>query len=292
MIVSRGQAVEIGGRFRIPDVLAQSGAVLVEVGTTNRTYLSDYEAACTESTALLLRVHHSNFRMTGFVAETGITEMVALGRRRSVPVLNDLGSGCLVDTTALRLDHEPTVQESVAAGADITVFSGDKLLGGPQSGLVVGRRDLVERIRRHPLARALRCDKVTLAALHATLLHYLRGEALEKVPVLMMLARRQEDVMAQASRWKEVLPLPGAHVAPSLATVGGGALPGSTIPSAALVIDPTNWPLSVDALAARLRAASPPVVARVEDDRVWLDPRTVQPEEESALVRTVRSVLA
>ncbi|MDP9382468.1 MAG: L-seryl-tRNA(Sec) selenium transferase [Chloroflexota bacterium] len=287
VVVSRGQSVEIGGRFRIPDVCEQSGATLREVGTTNRTYASDYRDAVTEQTALLLKVHRSNFFLSGFVANVDIEEMVGLGDSRSIPVLNDLGSGCMVDTELFGLRHEPTVQESVRAGAGLTLFSGDKLLGGPQAGLIVGRRDLVERVRRHPLARALRCDKVTLAALHATLLHYLRGEHLEQVPTLRMLGLSQAELSGRAQRWRDALALPGVEVVPVASAVGGGSLPDAELPSAALVIDPSHFGVSADEYARRLRAGENPIMARVERDRIWLDPRTVQPDEERVLLESL-----
>jgi L-seryl-tRNA(Ser) seleniumtransferase len=291
VIVSRGQSVEIGGRFRIPDVCDQSGARLREVGTTNRTYASDYEAAVTEETALLLMVHRSNFHMSGFVADVTIPELAEVARARGLTVLHDLGSGCMVDTARWGLRHEPTVPESVRGGAHLTLFSGDKLLGGPQAGLVVGRRDLVERLRRHPLARALRCDKATLAALHATLLHYLRGEAEERVPALRMLARSPEDIEAQVSSWRDSLGLPGAQVRPSRSAVGGGTLPGSELPSAALVLEPAGWGVGAEELARRLRHAEAPVVGRIAEDLLWLDGRAVSPEEEPDLLGSVRAAV-
>ena len=208
VVISRGQLVEIGGGFRIPDVMRQSGARLVEVGTTNRTHLRDFEAALTADTALLLRVHSSNFKQIGFVSEVSLAEMVELGHKTGVPVLDDLGSGSLLDTSRYGLAAEPMVQESVAVGADLTTFSGDKLLGGPQAGLIVGREALVARLRHHPLARALRVDKSTLAALQATLLHYLRGEAEREAPVWRMIATPVQELEARAAAWAaELRPL-------------------------------------------------------------------------------------
>lgn len=291
VIVSRGQSVEIGGKFRIPDVCAQSGATLREVGTTNRTYASDYEDAVSDQTALLLKVHRSNFFVSGFVADVEIEEMARIGREMSLPVVNDLGSGCLVDTTRFGLRHEPTVQKSVAAGAGLTLFSGDKLLGGPQAGLVVGRGELVERVRRHPLARALRCDKVTLAALYATLRHYARGEQYESIPTLRMLGLTADEIRARAEQWRDALSPAGIAVRPSASTVGGGSLPDAELPSAALVLDPAEYGLTPNALAQRLRTGDTPVMARSEQDRVWLDPRTVQPDEEPALLAAIGSAL-
>jgi len=286
VIISRGQLIEIGGGFRIPEVMAQSGARLVEVGTTNRTYLRDFEAAIGPATALLLRAHRSNFQITGFTEDVTLEELVALGRRHGLPVVNDLGSGTLLDTSAFGLVTEPTVQQSVEAGASLTTFSGDKLLGGPQGGIIVGQKALVERLRRHPLTRALRVDKTTLAGLQATLLHYLRGEAVEKVPVWRMIAMPLADIRARAEAWAAQLRAAGipATVRQAHSTVGGGSLPGQTLPTAVVALEPT----SPDALAARLRAQEPPVITRIEEDRLLLDPRTVLPEEDQALLAAVR----
>lgn len=289
VVVSRGQSVEIGGRFRIPEVIAQSGAILREVATANRTYSDDYERGCTERTAALLKVHRSNFTVSGFVHEPSLAEMVQVARKFGVPVVNDLGSGCLIETESLGLAHEPTVSESVAAGADITTFSGDKLLGGPQAGLIVGRRELVERIRRHPLMRAMRCDKGTLAALHATLLHYIRGDAGSEIPTLWMLGRRPADLEQTVRRWSSMLPHPGTSIRTCASAVGGGALPGAALESFALVLDPSAVGSSAGALGAALRAGSPAVLARAEHDLVWLDARTVLPEEEAPLLDAVRA---
>ncbi len=291
VVVSRGQAVEIGGRFRIPDVCEQSGAVLREVGTTNRTYASDYATACSERTAVLLRVHLSNFRMQGFVAEASVEELALVAREHGVWLLDDLGSGALVDTAQLGLRHEPTVQESVRAGADVTMFSGDKLLGGPQAGLLIGRREAIQKIRRHPLARALRCDKVTLSAMHATLRHYMRGDHMHRIPTLAMLATTEAQVRDRAERWKGDLQAPGTEVLSCAGAVGAGSIPVSHLPSAALVIDPAAYVLSADELSSRLRRASTPVIGRIEQDRVWLDPRTVQLDEEADLLEAVRCSL-
>jgi L-seryl-tRNA(Ser) seleniumtransferase len=288
VIVSRGQAVEIGGGFRIPDVLRQSGAALVEVGTTNRTYLQDYAAAIGERTALLMRIHTSNFRLTGFVHETSLAELAALGRARGVPVLDDLGSGTLLPTARYGLAPEPTVQESVAAGADLVTFSGDKLLGGPQAGLIVGRAALVERLRRHPLARALRVDKTTIAGLEATLLAYLRGRATEEIPIWRMIAADIAGLQARAGRLAAALGPGHAEVVASSAAVGGGSLPGETLPSAAVAL-PGSDP---DRLAARLRRGDPPVVGRIAEGRVLLDMRSVLPEQDEALRRALRAALA
>lgn len=288
VLISRGQLIEIGGGFRIPEVMAQSGARLIEVGTTNRTHLSDYEAplARGEDVALIFRAHHSNFRMIGFVAEVPIADLAALGARYGVPVLDDLGSGALLDTAAFGLAHEPMVQESLAAGAAVVCFSGDKLLGGPQAGILVGRRELIDRMRHHPLLRALRPDKLTLAALSATLLHYWKGEAPRAIPVWRMIAAGPAELEARARSWAAALQADGipAAVCPARSTVGGGSLPGETLPSAALVLRPAD----PEAFAARLRRAQPPVVARIQEGAVWFDARTVLPEQEADLLKAIR----
>jgi L-seryl-tRNA(Ser) seleniumtransferase len=290
VVVSRGQLVEIGGGFRIPDVLRRSGATLVEVGTTNRTYARDYEAAIGERTRMLLTVHRSNFRLSGFVHDAALEELVELGRRRDVWVVDDLGSGTLIPTRPYGLGEEPTVQERVRAGADLVTFSGDKLLGGPQAGILVGRREAIERVKRHPLMRALRLDKVTLAALAATLAHYERGEATAKIPVWRAIAEPVEALAARARRWREALAaeIPAIAVRDGRSAVGGGSLPEVTLPTCLLAI-PARDP---DGFLAALRRADTPVVARVEDGQVVLDPRTVGPHEGDALLAGVRAALA
>jgi L-seryl-tRNA(Ser) seleniumtransferase len=289
VIVSRGQLVEIGGGFRIPDVLRRSGAALIEVGTTNRTYLQDFEAALTERTRILLSVHRSNFRLTGFTRDVSLAELVELGQRAGVWVVDDLGSGTLLPTTPYGLGDEPTVQDRVRAGADLVCFSGDKLLGGPQAGVLVGRREAVELCKRNPLLRALRVDKITLAGLTATLAHYERGDAERKVPVWRAISEKAEGLRERARRWLAALgPLgQGAEVRESVSAVGGGSLPEVTLPTHVLALPPKN----AGALAARLRQADPPVIARIEEDRVLLDPRTVMPGEDEDLLAAVRAAL-
>ncbi len=287
VLISRGQLIEIGGGFRIPEVMAQSGARLVEVGTTNRTHLQDYEQALAEEPdiALILYAHTSNFRIVGFTATVELPELVELGESYYIPVMADLGSGALLDTAAFGLAHEPTVQESVAAGAAVVCFSGDKLLGGPQAGIIVGKAEWVEPMKRHPLARALRADKLCLAGLQATLMHYLRDEATTHIPVWRMIAAPVEELERRARRWQRALRRAGirAEVVEGRSTVGGGSLPGETLPTRLLAL-PVPDP---DRTAAALRRGDPPVVARIEEDRLVLDPRTVLPEEEDALLRRV-----
>jgi L-seryl-tRNA(Ser) seleniumtransferase len=292
VIVSRGQLVEIGGGFRVPDVMAESQARLIEVGTTNRTHLRDYVTAleANEDVALILRAHHSNFRIVGFTTEPSLAELVALGAERTLPVMDDLGSGALLDTAQYGLAHEPMVQESVAAGASVVCFSGDKLLGGPQAGIIVGKTEYVEPLKRHPLARALRADKLCLAALQATLLHYLKGEAAEQVPVWRMIATGLAEIERRARRWRRSLRQAGveAEVVDGESTVGGGSLPGETLPTKLVALAVPH----PDQLAAALRAADPPVIARIEEDRLVLDPRTVQAEEERRLLEVVKEALS
>jgi L-seryl-tRNA(Ser) seleniumtransferase len=281
VIISRGQLVEIGGGFRIPDVMRQSGATLVEVGTTNRTYIRDYEASITETTAALMRVHRSNFRLVGFIHEPSLPEMATLAAERDLLLFDDLGSGTLVDTTPYGLAHEPTIQESVAAGATLVTCSGDKLLGGPQAGLILGQAELIAQLKLFPLTRALRVDKTTLAGLQATLRHYLLGEAIEKVPVWQMISQDEDALAQRANAWVRELRGLGveAESIPGRSTVGGGSLPGETLPThlVALAAD------SPDGVAASLRAGEPPVIARIEEGRLVLDPRTVLPEQETDL---------
>jgi L-seryl-tRNA(Ser) seleniumtransferase len=281
VILSRGQLVEIGGGFRIPDVMRQSGASLVEVGTTNRTYVRDYEAAITENTVALMRVHRSNFRLLGFTHEPTLAEMVDLATRQDLYLFDDLGSGTLLDTAPYGLAHEPMIQESVVAGASLVSCSGDKLLGGPQAGIILGRADLIARLKRFPLTRALRVDKTTLAGLQATLRHYLLGEATDEVPVWRMISQDESTLDRRARTWTRKLKGLGlqAAVVPGLSAVGGGSLPGETLPSRLVALDVA----SPDAVAARLRAGEPPVISRIEDDRIVFDPRTVLPEQEPAL---------
>jgi L-seryl-tRNA(Ser) seleniumtransferase len=270
VLVSRGELIEIGDGFRIPDVLARSGARLREVGTTNRTRAADYERACGPETALLLRVHQSNFRLVGFTEQPTLAELSQVARSHRVPLVDDLGSGALAG-----LGDEPTARESLTAGADLVCFSGDKLLGGPQAGIVVGRAELVELLRRHPLQRALRADKLTLAALEGTLALHL--EAPERIPVLRML---REDVTAVRERAERLAELVGGAVEETVARAGGGALPLAELPSYACAVE--------EELATKLRTGEPPVVALVRDGRTLLDCRTISDDELEAVAAAVR----
>ena len=290
VIVSRGEAVEIGGGFRVPDVLAQSGATLVEVGTTNRTYAADFLRAVNEKTAAILSVHASNFKVIGFTSSPSIAELAEVTHQRNLLLMHDLGSGCLLDTAAYGMAHEPMPQESIAAGADLALFSGDKLLGGPQCGVIVGRADVVQRMASHPLARAFRVDKLSLAALTATLMHYVKGEAPSTVPVWAMIATTVEELSERVIGWSHSLGHLG-EVVPGESTVGGGSLPGETLPTCLLALDAAGIPGGANELARRLRMCATPIVARVQDDRVLLDPRTVSLDDDPVLLRAVSSAL-
>ncbi len=291
VVISRGELVEIGGGFRIPDILRQSGARLVEVGTTNRTRLDDYAHAINPQTAALLKVHRSNFRLVGFTATVEISELAELAAQLEPPlaVLNDLGSGTLLDSTQFGLAYEPTVQDSVLAGADLTMFSGDKLLGGPQAGIIVGRKTWIEQLRRQPLTRALRVDKTTLAALQATLTAYIRGTAAEEIPVWRMISATAEELRKRAQTWAAALREAGvaAEVRTGESMVGGGSLPGQTLPTTLLAL-PAERP---HLLAQQLRLARPAVVPRIEDDMVLFDPRTVLVEQEGLMLQTLLNTL-
>lgn len=283
VIVSRGEAVEIGGGFRIPDVMRRSGATLVEVGTTNRTYARDYGAAVTSKTAAILKVHPSNFSVQGFTHEPELAELVAVGKEHGIPVLNDLGSGTLLDTRRFGMEREPTVQDSVTDGAAITMFSGDKLLGGPQAGIICGDKELVDRVASHPLARAMRTDKMALAALTATLLSYLRETAESEIPIWRMISATDEAIRERATHWQQAAGV--GELKPSRSTVGGGSLPGETLPTTVLAISAQG---DADSLAAKLRSANPPVIARIHEGELLLDPRTVLPEEDDQVIAALK----
>ncbi len=295
VVVSRGQLVEIGGSFRMPDVMATSGAVLREVGTTNKTHLRDYEAAVSDSTGAILRVHHSNYRIVGFAEEPPIEALVALGRSRGVPVIDDIGSGALVDLARFGLATEPLVPVSVKAGADVVCFSGDKLIGGPQSGLIVGRAEAIQKIRKNPLARAFRCGKLSLAALEATLKLFLAPDKLtERHPIYRMLAATPAELESRGSRLAAALrqSLPGSAaitVENGESQVGSGAVPVETLPSKVLAVRAPH--ISPEDLARRLRLGTPPVFARIHKDAVLFDLRTIQPGEEVLVERALKDVL-
>jgi L-seryl-tRNA(Ser) seleniumtransferase len=295
-LVSRGELIEIGGSFRIPEIMAAGGVKLVEVGTTNKTHRDDYQQAIGPDTALILKVHTSNYRILGFTSAVSGEELAALGREHGIPVLEDLGSGLLIDPAASRLPSEPTVREVLATGIDVVTFSGDKLLGGPQAGLIAGNREIVARLKKHPLARALRLDKMTLAALEATLRLYLDPpRALREIPALRMLAVSADELR---SRCLELLPplqaaagdKAGIEIIAATGTVGGGAMPLAELPGFALAVAPRH--ISLPQLSERLRKSTPPVIGRVQDDRLLLDPRTLLPGEEKLLIAALGQALA
>ena len=293
VIISRGQLVEIGGGFRVPDVMRQSGCLLVEVGTTNRTRVSDYEAALSERSAVLLAVHPSNFVISGLTESTPVAALAELAHRHNLLVMDDLGSGCLLDSAQYGLAHEPMPQESLAAGADVVCFSGDKLLGGPQAGILVGKAEILERIAKNPLMRAMRIDKMTLAALEATLRHYQRDEAAQHIPIWRMIAARPERIASRAARWAHKLQAQGiaARTQRGESTVGGGSLPGETLPTTLLAIDAAHVSLSLDELARQLRMRNIPIITRILRDTLLLDPRTVLEEQDKEVVLGLLEIL-
>jgi len=284
VVISRTQLVEIGGGFRLPDVMKQSGAKLVEIGATNKVRLADYENELSDA-ALVMRAHRSNFKLVGFTEEPELKEIVDLAHKANVIVVDDLGSGALIDTAKYGIAHEPTVQESLAAGVDLVCFSGDKLLGGPQAGIIVGKKALIDRIKKHPLARAVRADKTCLAGVTATLTHYLKDEAEREIPIVRMMSLTPEQVRSRAEAWQAVLGQ--GEVVESESTVGGGSLPGESMPTFVLSLQVK----SPDKFLKKLREANPPVIARTENDKVLLDPRTVILEQDQTLLTTLKSLV-
>lgn len=295
VVVSRGELVEIGGSFRIPDVMAKSGGILSEVGTTNRTHLTDYENAIDEQTALLLKVHKSNYSVVGFSAEVTLRDLVALGRKHDLPVMEDLGSGTFIDFSRYGLSKEPTVQDSVAAAADVITFSGDKLLGGPQAGLIVGKKAAIDRIKKNPLTRALRIDKLTLAALESTLrLYRSEPEAVRLIPTLRMMLQPISVLEENAGRLKALLTAVGGkrlriEILDLISRPGGGSLPLLELPSKGLGISVAE--MSANSLEKHLRRSSPPIIGRIEEDRVVMDMRTLQDDELEIIQRAFANLL-
>jgi len=286
-LVSRTQLIEIGGGFRIPDVMAQSGTILHEIGTTNRVNLKDYQQAIAEHPIkLVLRAHRSNFRLVGFTSEPALEEIATVSHEAGLPVVDDLGSGSLLDTAEYGLEHETTVMESLAAGADLVCFSGDKLLGGPQAGIIVGKKDLVQKLRKHPIARAVRADKMALAGLSATLLHYLKGEAEKKIPIWQMISMDLKRIESRAMQWTRFLK--GARMISGETAVGGGSLPGERLPTWLVALEVPN----PSKFLSLLRTTHPPIIARVDGEQVMIDPRTVLPQQEGALLVELQNALA
>jgi L-seryl-tRNA(Ser) seleniumtransferase len=284
VVISRTQLVEIGGGFRVPDVMKQSGAKLVEVGTTNKARISDYREALAEPTALVMRAHRSNFKIVGFTEEPELKEIVDVAHQANVIVVDDLGSGALLDTAKYGLAHEPTVQESLAAGVDLVCFSGDKLLGGPQAGIIIGKKELIDKIKKHPLARAVRADKICLAGITATLLHYLKDEVEREIPIWKMMSLALDQLKTRAEEWREELGK--GEVIQSESTVGGGSLPEECVSTFVLALNVK----SPDKLMKRLRESRPPIIARVENDTILFDPRTVLDNE--MFISNLKSLLS
>jgi len=297
VIVSRGELVEIGGSFRMPDVMRMSGAVLREVGTTNKTHLYDYERAINENTALIMKVHRSNFRISGFVEEVSSSELVALAKQHNIPVVFDLGSGCLIDLKRYGIPDEPTVQEVLKTGVDIVTFSGDKLLGGPQAGIILGKKEYIERLRRSPLARVLRVDKFTLSGLEATLYEYLDEQrAIETIPTLRMLLekpdkikKRAQEIARRLKKTEGLLSKALINIEEDFSQAGGGSLPEVNLKTYCVSIKPLR--ISCNNLEERLRLADPPVIARLKEDRLLLDARTILEEDIDPLVEVLAGVL-
>ncbi len=285
VIVSRGQAVEIGGGFRIPDVLRQSGATLVEVGTTNRTYVRDYAEAITERTAMILQVHTSNFQMQGFVHHAELSELADLAHQRGILLVDNLGSGSFIDVSTYGLAAEPLIPDRIKAGADIVCFSGDKLIGGPQAGIIIGKQAPIGLLAKHPLLRAVRLDKLAIAAMQATLQSYVMQRATAEIPIWQMIHRSSDELHQRATTIVQSLPAPW-HVQASTSTIGGGSLPGQTLPSWALVCPHTH----PDALARQLRHAVIPIIGRIQDGALWLDLRAVAPSDDSILTTTLTNL--
>lgn len=285
VLVSRTQMVEIGGGFRIPDVMRQSGAKLVEIGTTNRLHLSDYENALREPAAMVLCTHHSNFKIVGFTNEPSLQEICSLVHQKGVLIFHDLGSGALLDTAKYGLPHEPMVQESLQAGVDVVSFSGDKLLGGPQAGIILGKKELIQKIKKHPLARALRPDKLCLAGISQTLLTYLTGKAESEIPLWQMISLSAQTIHQRAVLWKENLGC--GDIIEGRSMIGGGSLPDESLPTFLLAIHAKK----PDQFLKTLREQSVPIIARIEDGRILLDPRTVFPHQEKLFLESLKQVL-
>jgi L-seryl-tRNA(Ser) seleniumtransferase len=294
-IVSRGELVEIGGSFRMPEVMAASGAILREVGTTNKTHLHDYEGAINDNTALIAKIHKSNFRVVGFAEEVSVEDLVNLGRKYQIPVMFDLGSGCLIDLKPFGISDEPVVKDIVNSGVDITTFSGDKLLGGPQGGVIVGKREYIERIQKNPITRAMRIDKLTLAGFEATLMEYIDEEGVvENIPTLRMLLQRPEEIKGRANRIARRLKkeIQNAQIAvmADLSRAGGGSLPEVDFPTYVVSIKTDD--LSVNEIETRLRAGDPPIISRIREDSLILDARTVREIDLVELVRGVKAAFS
>lgn len=291
VIVSRGEAVEIGGGFRIPDIISNSSANLVEIGTTNKTYVHDYETAINDKSGCILMVHTSNFKITGFTHSADISDLVKLSSSKGLPIIQDLGSGTLIDTRDFNLDYEPTIQDSIKSGIDLVLFSGDKLLGGPQSGIIVGKKKYLDLIKKHPIARAIRIDKLNLTALSSTLLHYIKGEAIDKIPVWKMISADIESLKARVIDWQNKITIE-SNIIEGQSTIGGGSLPGQILPTYLLSISGLKIDCGVNEFFNKLLNNKFPIVARIEKNNIIFDPRTVLGDEDSKLIDGINSVYA
>ena len=290
VIVSRGEAVEIGGNFRIPEIASSGSTTLKEVGTTNRTYARDYANAVDSNTGAFLKVHTSNFKVSGFTHETSLTELCELSRTHKVPVIFDIGSGCLVKTEVFGLGHEPMPQEAIKAGVDITLFSGDKLLGGPQAGIIIGKKHFIDTLKQHPLYRILRIDKMNLTALVRTLLHYIDNDAITKIPVWKMICRSESSIKRQALQWSKAIGLL-ASVKEGKSTIGGGSLPGETLPTWLVTIDCRDLVGGVEKLAQNLRSNVLPIIGRIENNQLLLDLRTVEERKAPVALQSICDIV-
>ena len=291
VIVSRGEAVEIGGGFRIPDIISNSSANLVEIGTTNKTYVHDYETAINDKSGCILMVHTSNFKITGFTHSADISDLVKLSSSKGLPIIQDLGSGTLIDTRDFNLDYEPTIQDSIKSGIDLVLFSGDKLLGGPQAGIIVGKKKYLDLIKKHPIARAIRIDKLNLTALSSTLLHYIKDEAIDKIPVWKMISADIESLKARVIDWQNKITIE-SNIIEGQSTIGGGSLPGQILPTYLLSISGLKIDCGVNEFFNKLLNNKFPIVARIEKNNIIFDPRTVLGNEDSKLIDGINSVYA
>lgn len=289
VIVPRSEAIEIGGGFRIPDVLTQSGAKLVDIGTTNRTYIQDYKNAITEDTGGFLKAHSSNFVISGFIHEVSVYDLARLGHQMDIPVMHDVGSGAFIDTRKYGLAYEPTPQSSIDSGADLVFFSGDKLLGGPQAGIIIGKSKYISILEKHPMMRAIRLDKMNLAALSATLSHYIKGESETEIPVWRMISANTESLLNRLNPWKD-LSTEVFEIVASESAIGGGSLPGETIPTLVLKINTQKTILNAMQIQTKLREFDIPIIVRIENDDVMIDPRTILPENDGHILMALNQI--
>ena len=289
VIISRSESVEIGGGFRIPDILSSTGASLIEIGTTNRTYLKDYEKAINKNTAAIISVHASNFEITGFTHKPTLTEISSLAASNQIPLIHNIGSGCLIDTEPFGLVHEPTPEESIKNGASLVLFSGDKLLGGPQAGIIVGKLNLLDKISKNPMARAVRIDKFTMSSLQTTLNHYIKNEVTKKIPIWIMISQKKSSILNRVKKWQSACKIK-TEICETQSTIGGGSLPGQLIPSFSLSI-PETKNLTADQIARKLRKNNIPIISRIEHQKVFLDARTVFPKQDKTILSALDSII-